>query len=333
MNLLYLGLGVVLLLGVTIDLLWTTLWAEGGAGPLTHWLMTGLWGGFRTVSNQDSRVLRLAGPLFLLAELLMWVILLWVGWTLVFASAEEILIDTLDRGLISWTEWLYFVGYTLFTLGNGDYAVQDGVWQIVAAVTTLNGLVFLTLGATYFLSVLRAVTQKRAFAMGVTGLGTRSEAIVQSAWDDEGFQGLNLLLITYAAELDTLTSNYKAYPILHYFYGQQERWAPIIAVCLLDDTLTLLRFGVQEHERLPNPIINNARSSVQNHLDVLSGTFIESADRAPPAPDLDSLREAGVPVVNDEEFDEALEQLRVRRQDLLGLAEGDARQWSFLEGK
>ena len=333
MNLLYLGLGVVLLLGVTIDLLWTTLWAEGGAGPLTHWLMTGLWGGFRTVSNQDSRVLRLAGPLFLLAELLMWVILLWVGWTLVFASAEEILIDTLDRGLISWTEWLYFVGYTLFTLGNGDYAVQDGVWQIVAAVTTLNGLVFLTLGATYFLSVLRAVTQKRAFAMGVTGLGTRSEAIVRSAWDGERFQGLNLLLITYSAELDTLTSNYKAYPILHYFYGQQERWAPIIAVCLLDDTLTLLRFGVQEHKRLPNPIINNARSSVQNHLDILSGTFIESADRTPPAPDLDSLREAGVPVVNDEEFDEALEQLRVRRQDLLGLVEGDARQWSFLEGK
>ena len=128
MNLLYLGLGVVLLLGVTIDLLWTTLWAEGGAGPLTHWLMTGLWGGFRTVSNQDSRVLRLAGPLILLAELLMWVILLWVGWTLVFASAEEILIDTLDRGLISWTEWFYFVGYTLFTLGNGDYAVQDSIW-------------------------------------------------------------------------------------------------------------------------------------------------------------------------------------------------------------
>jgi hypothetical protein len=263
----------------------------------------------------------------------MWVILLWVGWTLVFASAEEILIDTLDRGLISWTEWLYFVGYTLFTLGNGDYAVQDGVWQIVTAVTALNGLVFLTLGATYFLSVLRAVTQKRAFAMGVTGLGTRSEAIVQSAWDDEGFQGLNLLLITYAAELDTLTSNYKAYPILHYFYGQQERWAPIIAVCLLDDTLTLLRFGVQEHKRLPNPIINNARSSVQNHLDVLSGTFIESADRAPPAPDLDSLREAGVPVMNDQEFDEALNELRVRRQGLLGLVEGDARQWSFSKGK
>ena len=333
MNLLYLGLGVILLFGVAIDLLWTTLWVEGGAGPLTHWLMTGLWAGFRTVSDQDSRVLRLAGPLILLAELLMWVILLWVGWTLVFASAGEILIDTLDRGPVSWTGWLYFVGYTLFTLGNGDYAVQDGIWQPVTAVAALNGLVFLTLGATYFLSVLRAVTQKRAFAMGVTGLGTRSEAIVRSAWDGEEFQGLNLPLITYTAELDTLTSNYEAYPILHYFYEQQERWAPVIAVCLLDETLTLLRFGVQEHKRLPDPIINNARSSVQNHLDILSGTFIESADRAPPAPDLDSLREAGVPVMNDQEFDEALNELRVRRQDLLGLVEGDARQWSFLKGK
>ena len=98
--------------------------------------------------------------------------------------------------------------------------MQDGIWQIATAVAALNGLIFLTLGATYFLSVLRAVTQKRSFAMGVTGLGTRSEAIVRSAWDSEKFEGLNLLLITYAAELDTLTSNYKAYPILHYFYGQ-----------------------------------------------------------------------------------------------------------------
>jgi len=100
--------------------------------------------GVRAVSNQDSRVLRLSGPLILLAELLMWVVLLWVGWTLVFASAGEILIDTLNRGPVSWTEWFYFVGYTLFTLGNGDYAVQDSIWQVVAAVAALNGLVFLT---------------------------------------------------------------------------------------------------------------------------------------------------------------------------------------------
>ena len=37
--------------------------------------------------------------------------------------------------------------------------------------------------------------------------------------------------------------------------------------------------------------------------------------------------------MNDQEFDEALNELRVRRQDLLGLVEGDARQWSFLKGK
>jgi len=169
--------------------------------------------------------------------------------------------------------------------------------------------------------------------MGVTGLGTRSEVIVRSAWDSEKFEGLNLLLITYAAELNTLTANYKAYPILHYFYGQQEKRAPIIAVCLLDETLTLLRFGIHEQKHLPDPIIHNARSSVQNHLDVLSGTFIESADRAPPAPDLNCLREAGISTVSDEEFDEVLEQLRDRRQDLLGLIEGDARRWSFFGGK
>ena len=56
-----------------------------------------------------------------------WAALMWAEWTLVFASAETALIDTLsNRGSITWTDWVYYTGYTIFTLGNGDYAPETG---------------------------------------------------------------------------------------------------------------------------------------------------------------------------------------------------------------
>ncbi|WP_281246994.1 hypothetical protein [Natrinema salaciae] len=39
MTLGYLALGVIVLVGTVVDVLWTTLWVEGGAGPLTSRLM------------------------------------------------------------------------------------------------------------------------------------------------------------------------------------------------------------------------------------------------------------------------------------------------------
>ena len=44
-NLFFLALGSLLLLSAIIDILWTTLWANVGAGPLSTRLITGVWRG------------------------------------------------------------------------------------------------------------------------------------------------------------------------------------------------------------------------------------------------------------------------------------------------
>lgn len=194
MNLIYFSLGV-LFLGVAIgDLLWTTLWVEGGAGPLTARLMQWTWHGSRRMIGHRPQVLSLISPLILVLTILIWLAFIWMGWTFIFASGESVLVDTLDRGSISWTDQIYFTGYTIFTLGNGDFAPRTGIWQLVTALATGGGMLFVTLSVTYILSVLEAVSQKRAFANGVTGLGLQSEVIVQTAWDGEEFQALDLPL-------------------------------------------------------------------------------------------------------------------------------------------
>lgn len=327
MNGSYLAFGVVLLSIAVVDLLWTTLWAEGGAGPLTSRLMAGTWKAIRRVGGRNSRVLPLAGPLIFVITLLTWIVLLWSGWTFVFASTENALIDTLDRGPISWFDRIYFTGYTMFTLGNGDFVPRNGSWQLATVLTTGSGMLLVTLSVSYTLSVLDAITQKHAFASGVSGLAMRSEGLVRTAWDGEGFSGFDLPLNTYVSQLNTLTSNHEAYPVLHYFYSARAERAPVVAIAVLDESLTLLRFGIPERHRPNDVIITNARSSVQTYLETLHSAFIRPADQAPPPPDLDALRESGIPTVSEEEFAVALETLTDRRRTLLGLVESDARRW------
>lgn len=327
MNITYLIIGVLLLAIVTVDVLWTTLWIAGGAGPITSPLMAWTWRSLRSIGRRRSRLLSLSGPLILVLGLLVWIVLLWGGWTLVFASAESALVDTLHRGPISWSDRIYFTGYTIFTLGIGDFVPREGIWQLLTVLATASGLLFITLIITYMLSLLDAVTQKRSLASNVSGLGTTGEEIVRTCWNGEEFQGLDLSLHTFTTQLNALTTNHKAYPILHYFHSQQEEQTPTISIAVLDDALTLLRFGVPEQQRPNEPIVRSTRTSVQNYLETLHHTFVASADRTPPSPDLDSLRDVGIPTVSDDEFASSLDELSERRRTLLGLVESDAREW------
>ncbi|MDL5363212.1 potassium channel family protein [Halalkalicoccus sp. NIPERK01] len=326
MNYLYFGLGVSLLIVAVTDLLWTTLWVEAGAGPLTARLMRGTWKLLRRVGTYSPRIRTLAGPVVLALGLGMWIALLWGGWMFVFASAENALRDTIDTGPISWAERFYFVGYSLFTMGNGDFAPRDGLWQILTALMTASGMLLVTLSITYVLSVLDAVTQKRSFAQDVSGLGLDGESIVTTTWNGSAFDDVALPLNSITTALNELTANHKAYPILHYFYTDDREAAAVLSGASLDDALTLWQQATPEEDRPGNSILKNARSSVQNYLDTVS-TFATPSDEQPPSPDLAVLRDAGVPTVSNEEFDDALKDLETRRRTMYGVIRADARQW------
>ncbi|UPW00095.1 potassium channel family protein [Halorussus gelatinilyticus] len=328
MNVLYLGLGSILLLGTVGDLLWTTLWVEGGAGPLTTRLMEWTWRALSRGNGGRSRVLNLAGPVILVLSLVVWLVSIWTGWTLIFAGGEDAVFDTIRGGPLSWSDLSYFAGYTMFTLGNGGFAPRDGVWQFATVLATASGMLFVTLTVTYVLSVLDAVAQKHAFASGVTGLGTDASTVVTTYWNGEEFDGLDLQLDTFSSQIDTLTANHKAYPVLHYFHSRQATEDPAVAIAVLDETLTLLRFGLPERARPSEALLKGTRSGIRSYLDALLALHRPS-DRDPPAPDLARVREAGLSTVSDDEFAESLADCDVdeRRRLLLAVVESNARRW------
>lgn len=330
MNIGFLLLGLALLLIAIIDALWTTLWVDGGAGPVSSRLTTWTWRGtLALVGRRHHRALSLFGPTSIVAVVINWVVLLWAGWVFVFASNEGSLLSTRDYETpANWTGRIFFVAYSMFTMGNGDYAPTGGIWEVMASLTTLSGFFLATLAISYVLSVLGAVVAKRSFASQVTGMGKTAEAFVINAWNGQDFRTLDLPLNSLSSELAVLTEQYLSYPVLQYYHGARPAKSPAVGLVVLDQVLTILRYGIPEEYRPNVAILHSAREGVQSYLDTLQSAFISAADHVPPAPDLKKLREAGIPTVDDNEFAESLEELEDRRKKLLGLLLNDGWNWS-----
>ncbi|MFC7215175.1 potassium channel family protein [Saliphagus sp. GCM10025334] len=331
MQWLYLGLGAALLVAVIVDIIWTTLWVDGGAGPLSRRLTTGTWRILRAVGRSRPRALSTAGPLILTLSLAMWIGILWFGWTFVFAAGDVALVSTRNGNPADWPGRFYYVAYTMFTDGNGDYSPTSSTWEIASSFTTATGMALVTLGVSYVITVLGAVSSKRSFASDVTGLGNSSEEFVRTAWDDDSFEGIERPLESLATQLSQLAEQHKSYPILHYYHSEQGDRASAMAVPILDESLTLLRHAVEEETRPNEAILTHARSSTDDYLETLDSAFIEPAAEAPPPPDLGRLREAGIDTVSDDDFERTLEESETRRRHLLGVVRADAWYWPPIE--
>jgi hypothetical protein len=183
------------------------------------------------------------------------------------------------------------------------------------------------MGVSYVLSVLGAVSNKRTFASSVSGMGTDGEAVVVMGWNEEAFDGLHLPLNSLASQLDRLSDQHKSYPILHYYHSEQPNHASAMAVAVFDEAMTLLRFGVPAEHRPDAVLVENARSATDNYLETMNNAYIEPAEEAPPPPDLDRLREHGIPTVSDEALAEQIDDLTERRRKLLAVVNSDAWHW------
>ena len=327
MELLLAALGIGLILFTLVDALWTALWVDGAAGPLTRRATTWAWRGLlRVVGRQRHRALSLFGPVLLVTTLMAWVGLVLAGWFLLFSADPQSLSST-GPPEADWTGRVWFIAYSFFTVGNGDFIPKPGVWQIAASLIGATGMVLITLAISYLLSVISAVVSKRAFASQITGLGETPEALVKSGWNGHDLRPLDRLLADLSSQLGQLTQQYESYPLLQYYHAAHPSRSPIRAVAIFDDALTLMQFGVAPDAR-PGPAeLASARASVKSFLGTLRSALISPATEAPPGPELGALREHGIPAVPEHEFQREIQQLDDRRRSLLGLVQGDGWTW------
>ncbi|EAW34758.1 ion channel [Lyngbya sp. PCC 8106] len=324
-------LGITILLGVTLDVLITTL-TVGGGGPITSRLSARIWIIALKIHRHfpNHRFLALIGMSLLVLMTLLWFALTWLGWTLLFVSGEGAVITSPNLVPASFWERVYFVGYTLSTLGQGSYQPQGEPWQIATAIASINGFFLVTLTFAYLLPIVSAASQKRSYATYIASLGGTADEILIRAWNGENFGQFDQHLIALSVMLTELGESHLNYPILHYFHSIERYRAMTLSLVALDDALTLLQYGIPRSHQPDPAAVRSVRRASAAFLATLKSAYLNPTDENPPLPALELVRLEGIPTVNDSQFQQATQHLEQRRRILLELIRNDGWTWDAI---
>ena len=333
---LWLGVLGVAITGLTlVDALSTTLTITGGGGPVTARVANYLWGlvlrrhrachpGKQQMSHQRLTQL---GYCVALTPIIVWLCLLWMGWALIFSATPTAIVEAETHAPADFWSRLYFTGYTLFTLGLGDYKPQGPLWQMATAIASFSGFFLITFSISYLIPVVSAAIQGRQLATYISSLGRHSEEIVLQAWNGKGFGLLEQHFINLTPMVAMHAQLYPAYPVLFYFHSAIRSRAAAPNIVALDEALTILEFGLKPEYRPDTVAIYTLRNALSELVDTLSRTFIQPSQQDPPLPDLNCLRAQGIPVVSDRAFAAAVENMAERRRLLLASVYNDGWCW------
>jgi hypothetical protein len=319
--------GAVFIIAAMIDAIWTIVWVDGRAGPITRFYAAGARNVLWWIIGAKHYALSAVGPAVLVCSMGLWTAMVWGGWVMIL-SADSFALKHLHTGAgATLLERIIIVGASMATIGPGQFEPANPVWGVCIAMAGLTGFFIFGLVATYIISLFEAVVQKRSFASQVAALGETPEDLIINAWDGRSFRGFNLSLLSLSEMANLLTERHQAYPLLHYFHASKREQSVPVGIAVFDEAITILTNVVVEDCQPSPAILHSARASVRMFLDTGENAYIEVADEAPPRPNIGRLREAGIPVRPDEAFDAALATLEYRRRQLYGFVRGDRRSW------
>lgn len=138
-------LGILLFLLIAADIIKTTLSTRGG-GMLTNAVTRSVWALFFRAAGRQGRsgLLQYAGQFVVLSVLLSWILGLWASLFLLFASHPGSIVDDATKLPADLWETFYYAGFTLSTLGVGDYAAAADGWRVLTSAAAFCGLTFIT---------------------------------------------------------------------------------------------------------------------------------------------------------------------------------------------
>lgn len=321
-------LGAALVAFAVADAVVTTLSAGNGAGPLTSRLSLLIWRAQRAAARTDgpSTLLSFAGATVLLVTVLSWVVLVWAGWALIFASADSAVIDSTTSAPASLAARIYYAGFVVFTLGIGDFVPGTGAWQVTTAAASFLGLFVVTLSITYLVSVVSAVVNRRQLARSVHLSGDTGADIVLTHWNGQQISSqFDCLAQTLTTQILQTTQQHLAYPVLHQFHAAAEASSAPRALAALDDAVLLLSAGLAEQRRPSSDNLVRLRRAIEHYTATVHSGGHQLQD--PPLPGLGPLQIAGIPLVDDAAFARAAAAHGKHRQRLDALVRADAWTW------
>lgn len=328
MSYLYYVLGAAIIIYTLIDIIWTTLWVDGGAGWITDRLTTFIWR--RILKSEKELFLDISGPLILSVTLFTWFLLLWIGATVFFAGDLNAIVNSSTNQSITWYQLPYYSGFVVFTLGIGDFTPQTTLFQLATALFSGVGMVMLTFGASYILSIVSAVVEKRTFARNITGIGESSFEFLESIWNGENFHQLDDVLADLNSQITQYTQQIQAFPLLQYYHSEKIEKTTTVAMAVLYESVLILKYGIIEEGLVNETLVHTTIKSINNYIDTSDegfGNLFEDYDGTPPILNLSSLSHLDIPLANQKEFSNKVEIYKENRHRLQKIIMIDHHKW------
>ncbi len=213
------ALAVLVAWDVTITLLHPT-----ARGPLSYGANRLIWVSTRAVSLRalKGRGLSYAGPLAVAANVLAWVLVLWIAFALVYLP----FMDTFSfdpntpfdgHGFV---EAFYASGAILATVGFGDVVATGDLLRLATVVEAASGFGALSASIAYVLSVYPLTTELRSTGLQLADYGVLKLSGAVRAVRDSGPSALP----TLARGMTECHEHLRRFPVLYYFEsGDEER--------------------------------------------------------------------------------------------------------------
>ena len=325
--------GIIVISVIMVDVIWTAVSTQGGGmitSPLARGIDRIMAAGQR--SAPKSSRFSLSGPLAVTVVMALWILGLWLGWLLMFSAESQWVVDGKTNSPTDWVGRIYYVGFTVSTLGIGDIKPAGEIAQILTPVAAFNGLTVATLAITYIVSLVSASVQKRQLAFSISGLGSHPAELLQKAWNGQNYRGLELPFNTISTQLSQSAEQRLAYPILDNFHSQESGGALSLQVAVLDEALSLLMHGVEKSQQPEPAVLENLHSALTHYLDRIAEGIGPVKVDVPDVLPLGKLAESGPTLKAESDYRASMEAQGDRRQLLHQLIRNDGWVWTDVVG-
>ena len=321
--------GLALVLLVVIDF-GNTAFVPTGEGPITSFITRTTFNLMYWVSGKNgyNRFLQYTGLVTIFTLSLSWVLTLWIGFSCIYIADPNSVLVGQDKSLADTFEKIYHVGYTLSTLGIGDYVPGNNLWRVITSLVSFVGLVTITMSITYLVPVISSAIQKRSLSLQISSLGESPEEIVINSFNGENFQEAGSALTSLSSDIFKYAQNHLAYPILHYMHSSNPSENITLRLITLDEALTILQFHVPNELRPNHLQLQSVRRAITTYLQTVK--HIDGSEEPPPLPHFHLIEEfTGVRLINtaSPESDDIYQALGKRRRLLYGTLLNDGWQW------
>ena len=332
MDIVFLILGIILLILVTIDLISTILLMNGG-GFISNFISKCIWKFMMRLSNNkaQSQLLSKAGVLIIVGLFFTWILLIWMGFSFIYLYDPRSVIDTSTERITNSVGKIYFVGYTISSLGNGDLKSGSDAWRIFSNLMSIYGTFFITLSISYLIPVLDAVIKKRALSGYIYQLGQTPVEILKNGWNGKDFS----ILYSHFNNLHSMilehSERHLAYPVLHYFHSNKPKYSAPLTFTILDEAISIQQtYKIDDSPQARHWEI--LRRSINSFTDVFSKYGITTELDHPPFSYEQNIEDLPINAATNE-IHKSIIDLRERRKSLHGMISRDGWEWKDVAGK